>query len=84
MASLVSPQPSNSVETICPGPPKPTKPEPISLRTLALLLTYERTTTDPRFKGLKLGGSTRGDLGMTEGVKNLIPDIWKGEAESVM
>ncbi|PVH72698.1 hypothetical protein DL98DRAFT_609842 [Cadophora sp. DSE1049] len=60
------------------------QPEPIPLRTLALLLTYECTTTDPRYTGLKLGGSTRGDLGMAEGVKNLTPKIWEGEAESVM
>ncbi|KAL2068624.1 hypothetical protein VTL71DRAFT_14961 [Oculimacula yallundae] len=58
-------------------------PEPIPLRDITLLINYERMISDPRYKNLKLGGSTRGDPNMSEGVKMLIPNIWEGEAESV-
>ncbi|KAG4440083.1 hypothetical protein IFR05_004426 [Cadophora sp. M221] len=39
--------------------------------------------SDPRYKGLKLGGSTRSDQNLSEGITKLLPKIWDGEPESV-
>ncbi|KAH6694814.1 hypothetical protein BKA61DRAFT_662751 [Leptodontidium sp. MPI-SDFR-AT-0119] len=71
-----------------PGiPPKPTPTtdmEPIPLRSITVLINYERMTSDPLYKGLKLGGSTRGDRNLSEGIKKILPKIWGSEPESVM
>ncbi|TVY20143.1 hypothetical protein LARI1_G001435 [Lachnellula arida] len=40
--------------------------EPIPLRTLTLLLNYERTASDPRFVGMRLLESTEADPGLQQ------------------
>ncbi|XMA09495.1 hypothetical protein WAI453_002286 [Rhynchosporium graminicola] len=60
-----------------------TAPEPIPLRAITLLINYERMISDPRYKGLKLGGTSRGDPQMITGVMKIAPRIWDNEPESV-
>ncbi len=45
------------------------EPEPIPLRTLTVLLNYERVISDPRFKGVQLMKSSLADPGMIDRAK---------------
>jgi hypothetical protein len=57
--------------------------EPIPLRTLTVLLNYERVISDPRFKDVRLMSSSIADPGMIDRMKVNYSDFLKSVPKTV-
>lgn len=58
--------------------------EPIPLRTLTVLLAYEKMTTDPRFQGHKLVASTSATSVLLKLAQIQNPWLFKNRPKTIM